>query len=170
MKKLPISLALALILILGMSVPAFAATTADVTVTATPSYVAITVSPTTYDFGVVAESATPSTTTIYFTVTNTSSVVTNNTVAVTTATWSGGVTWTHSDTATPGANTAGMKANKGGTWGTGDVIVQFTTPQILAASQAATTNWTFGLKLWAPTSFTDGVQKSIITRITATAV
>ena len=167
-KRLLVSLALALVLVLSFSVPALANPNADVTVTATPTYVSITVSPTTYDFGVVTDSATPSTTTTYFTITNSSSVATNNTIAVTTATWSGGVAWTHSDTATAGADTAGMKANKGGTWGTGDVIVKYASPEILAASQTANTDWSFGLKLLAPTSFSDGVQKSIIVRITAT--
>jgi len=128
---------------------------------------AITVSPTTYNFGVVTESSTPSTTTSYFTITNTSTMITNNTVSVTTTAWSGGVTWTHSDTATPGANTAGLKANKNGTWGTGDVVVKYTSPNVLAASQPANTNWNFGLKLWTPTSFTDGVQKQIVVRVTA---
>ena len=167
-RRLLLSLVLALMLVLSFSVPALAGPDADVTVTVTPTYLSISVSPTTYGFGVVATSATPSTTTTYFTITNSSSVATNNTIAVTTATWSGGVTWTHSDTATAGADTAGMKANKGGTWGTGDVIVQYTTPQTLAASQAANTNWNFGLELLAPTSFSDGVQKSIIVRVTAT--
>ena len=167
-RKLLVSLALALMLVLSFSMPVFAQSTTDVTVTATPSYLSITVSPTTYDFGVIATSATPSTTTTYFTITNSSSVATDNTIAVTTATWSGGVTWTHSDTATAGADTAGMKANKGGTWGTGDVIVKYASPEILAASQTANTDWSFGLQLLAPTSFSDGVQKSIIVRVTAT--
>jgi len=169
MRRILVGLLLALALTLMPALPVLAETTADVTVTATPTYIAITVAPTSYDFEVVAESATPSTTTSHFTITNSSSVSTNNTVSVTTATWSGGVTWTHSDTATPDADTAGLKANKGGTWGEGDVIVQYTTPQVLAADQAATTNWNFGLKLFAPTSFSDGVEKSIIVRISAAA-
>jgi len=146
----------------------FAATTADVTVTATPAFISISVDITDHDFGTVVESATPSTTTSYFTITNSCTVLTDNTVGVTTATWSGGVTWTHSDTCTPAADTAGLKANKGGTWDTGDVIVKFTSPNILADDQAITTNWSFGLKLYAPTSFSDGVEKEIIVRITAT--
>ena len=130
---------------------------------------AITVDPSSYNFGVVQASSTPSTVTNYFTIDNTSTMITNNTVSVTTATWSGGVTWTHSDTATAGVNTAGLLANKNGTWGVSDVIVKYDTPNTLAASQAASTDWYFGLKLITPTSFTDGVQKQIITRITASA-
>lgn len=146
-----------------------AATTADVSVTATPAFVSISVSPDNYGYGVVSASATPSTTTSYFTITNSSTVVTDNTIAVTTATWAGGVTWTHSDTATPGSDTVGLSSNKGGTWGVGDVIVKYNSPNILADDQAATTNWSFGLKLYAPTAFTDGVQKSVTVRVSASA-
>jgi hypothetical protein len=154
-------------LVVGLAAPAMALTTADVTVTATPSYISISVLPTTNDFGVVAASSTPSTTTTYFTIDNNSSVVTDQTIAVTTTTWSGGVTWTHSDTCTPGADTAGLMANKGGTWGTGDIIVKNASPNPIAENQPATTDYSFGLKLYAPTSFSDGVQKQIIVRVTA---
>jgi len=150
---------------------AFALTTADVTVTATPSYVSITLipGPTTWPIGVVTEGSTPSTTTSYFTIDNASTVQTDQTISVTTATWSGGVTWTHSDTCTPGTDTAGLKANKGGTWGTSDIIVKNASPNFIAENQAATTDYSFGLKLWAPTLFGDGVEKQIIVRITAVA-
>ena len=148
-----------------------AATTADIVVTATPQYIAVemAVGNDTYDFGLVAESATPSTAEDYFNVVNSSTVVTDNTISVTTSTWSGGVTWTHSDTATPGEDTAGLLANQDGTWGVGDVIVKNSDPNILADDQAATTNWAFGLKLYAPTAFTDGVEKEITVRVTAAA-
>ena len=169
MKKLLVSLVLALVLMLGTALPAIAATTADITVTTTPAYVAIAIDIGIKDFGVVAESATPSTTTSYFTIDNTSSVQTDQTIAVTTTTWSGGVTWSHAEDAVPGTNTAGLKANKGGTWGVGDVIVKNGTPNFIAENQAATTDYSFGLKLLAPTAFTDGVEKQIIVRVTAVA-
>lgn len=168
MRKTLLAILLALALVVIPVGSALAATSADVTVTATPGIISITVDNPTYDFGAILENTTPSTTTNYFTIDNTSTVITDNTIGVTTATWSGGVTWTHSDTCTPAANTAGLKANKEGTWDTGDVIVKFTSPDILADDQAADTDWSFGLKLYAPTSFTDYVQKSIIVRITAT--
>lgn len=169
MKKLIVSLVLSLVLVIGLVSPALAATTADVTVTATPSYVAITSSQTSYNFGVVAASSTPSTATTWALITNTSTVQTDQTISVLAATWSGGVTWTHSDTNAPGADTAGMLSNKGGTWGTGDVIIKYTTPNDIATNQAALTNYSFGLKLTAPTSFTDGVEKSITVRVSAAA-
>ena len=166
---LAVILALALVLVPSSGV--FAATTADITVTATPQYIAIAMAAgnDTYDFGVVATSATPSTAEDYFNVVNSSTVVTDNTISVTTATWSGGVTWTHSDTNTPGEDTAGLLANQDGTWGVSDVIVKNSDPNILADDQAATTDWAFGLKLAAPTAFTDGVEKEIVVRVTAAA-
>ena len=168
MKRLIVALVLGLVLIL-FPVVALATTTADVTVTSTPSYIGIAVSPTTYDFGVVVESATPYSTTSYFTITNTSSIATNQSIGVTGSTWTGGTVWTHSDTATAGADIVGLKSNKGGTWGTGDVIVKYASPNNIAAAQAANTNYSFGLKQYVPTSFSDGVQKSNTVRITAVA-
>ena len=138
-----------------------------VEVTYTPGTPEITVSPTSYDFGVIAESITSNTTTSYFTIDNTSTMQTDQTISVTASSWSGGAGWTHSDTATPGADTAGMKANKGGTWGTGDVIVKNAAPNFIAENQAAVTDYSFGLSLITPTSFTDGIQKSNTVRITA---
>ena len=167
MKKYLASFLLVVVMVLGMAVPTLAATTDDITVTATPAYVAISANQSSYDFGVVAASATPSTAEDWCTIDNTSTVQTDQTISVTTNSWAGGVTWTHSDTATAGADTAGLKSNKGGTWGVGDVIVKFDTPNYIAENQAATTDYAFGLQLIAPSSFTDGVEKTITVRISA---
>lgn len=169
MKRLGV-LILVIMTLLVAPLSAAALTTADVTVTATPSFIAITVDPTSYDFGPVVVSDTPSTITSYFTITNTSSVQTDQDIRVTGATWAGGVTWAHDDTAAPGADTVGLKANKGGAWGVGDVIVKANAAfNYIAENQAATTNYSFGLKMWTPTSFGDGVQKSNTVRVTAAA-
>lgn len=169
MKRLLLSLVLSLMLATGFVTSALAATDADVTVTATPAYVAISSDQSSYDFGVVAASSTPSTTTIWATITNPSTVQTDQTISVTTSSWSGGVTWTHSDTNTPGADTAGMLTNRGGTWGVGDIIVKNAAPNFIYENAPASTGYSFGLLLTAPTSFTDGVQKSITVRVTAVA-
>src|SRR3990167_2088977 len=166
MKKLVLVLILTIALLLP-SISVEAATTADVTVTATPQFVAIADNVTSYDFGSVAGSGVYQTNEDYIEIDNTSSVQTDQTIAVTTATWSGGVTWTHSDTATIGADTAGLKANKGGTWGVGDVIIKFTAPNDIATNQAANTDYTYGIQLLAPSSFGDGVEKTITVRVTA---
>ena len=162
-------IALAMLL---MPSAAFALTTADVTVYATPSYISISVLPTTKDFGGVAPSDNATTITTFFTITNASTVVTDQTIGVTTAdNWTGGIGWIHSETAVPGVDTVGLYANKGGTWGAGDIIVKRTndTPNLLADNQTAITNYGFGLNLLAPTSFSDGVQKQVTVRITAAA-
>lgn len=169
MKKLFLSLVLGLLLVLVVASPALALTTADVDVTATPAYVTISCNQTVYNFAVVAASSTPSTTTAWATITNGSTVQTDQTIGVTTATWAGGVTWTHSDTNTPGENTAGMVTNRGGTWGVSDVIIKYDTPNYIYENCPASTGYSFGLKLYAPTSFTDGVEKSITVRVSAAA-
>ena len=169
MRRTLIAILMALALAVVPAAGVFAATTADVTVTATPAFISISVDFTDYDFGVVAESSTPSSTTSYFTITNTSTVQTDQTIGVTTTTWSGGIPWDHAEDAVPGPDLAGLKANRGGTWGTGDIIVKNASPNYIYENCPASTGYSFGLKLWAPTSFSDGVQKQIVVRITAVA-
>jgi len=169
MKKL-LALVFVAVLMIATTVPAVADTT-DLTVTATPTHLSIDVAPTPYDFLTVAASATPSTAEDHFTVTNGSTVAIDVTIYVT-GDWTGGVGWTHSDTATAGADTAGLTANQDGTWGTGDVIVKKTEGaghNEIVTAQAASTDFDFGLKLYAPTSFSDGVEKSVVVRLSATA-
>ena len=167
MKRILVGFLVGVLAVLLIALPVMAGTTGDIVVSATPQPVSISLSPTTYDFGSCEPSSTPSSVTNYFTVDNNSGIVTNNTVSVTSSSWAGGVGWAHSDTATAGADTAGIKANKGGTWGAGDVIVKYASPNALASSQAANSDWSFGLKLWSPTSMSDTAQKSITVRITA---
>ena len=169
MKKLLISLLVALTLVLLPATGVFAATTADVAVTATPAFIAITDNVTSYDFGVVAASSTTQSNEDWVGITNTSTVQTDITIAVTSATWAGGVTWTHSDTATAGVDTAGLKSNRGGTWGVSDVIVKFNAPNYIYENCPAATSFTYGIQLKAPTSFGDGVEKSNTVRISAAA-
>jgi hypothetical protein len=135
----------------------------------TSDYIGAGISPTSYNFTIVATTSTPYTTTSYFTLTNNSSVQTDQTISVTTSTWSGGIGWTHSDNCTADADTAGLKANVGGTWGIGDIIVKYSSPDYIYDNCPAYTNYNFGLKLWAPTSISDGIEKSIIVRITIVA-
>jgi hypothetical protein len=142
-----------------------AATTADVTVNATPQYVSISVAPATYAFGSVATSTNYSTSTGYFTITNGSSVQTDQTIAVVNATWLGGVAWTHSDTGTAGADTVALYASKN--TGAFDIIVKNAAPNYIAENQAASTNYQYELRMCTPTSFSDGVIKSNVVRVTA---
>ncbi len=167
-KELRLWLLVSLVL---LSIPSvvMAATTADVTVTATPNFIAIACNQSTYDFGGVAAGVDEQSVEGYFGITNTSSVQTDQTIAVNATTWAGGVTWAHDDTATAGADQAGLKANRGGTWGVDDIIIKQAAPNFIYENCAAATNYAWGIQLIAPTSFTDGVQKSIKVTITAAA-
>ena len=129
----------------------------------------ISVSPVSYDFGNVSESSTYNTTTGYFNITNGSSVQTDQTISVTGGNWTGGINWTHSDTCIPGLDTAGLKANRNGTWGSGDVVVKYSSPEYIYEDCPASTDYSFGLSLHTPTSFSDGQEKTITIRITAVA-
>lgn len=170
MKKQIIAILTVALLILLWASPALADTTADVTVTATPAYIALSDNTSSVDFGVVAASSTTHTAEDHIAVTNTSTVQTDITIEVT-GDWTGGVGWTHSNTATPGEDTAGMEANRDGTWGVGDVIVETTagSPNYIYENCPATTNFNYGIELLAPTSFTDGVQKTNTVRVSAAA-
>lgn len=171
MKRIIVVILLVLSLVVIPVSSAMADTTADLAITATPSYIAIAGNESDYDFGTVAASSTTQTTTTKFGITNTSSIQTDQTISVTTTEWDGGVggNWTHDDTATPGADTAGLKSNRGGTWGVGDVIVKNAAPNYIYENCAASTSYGFGLQLLAPTSFSDGTEKAITVRVSAAA-
>jgi len=169
MKKYIVSIVLALGLLLTLATPAFAATTADVTVTFTPQSIAIADDQASYDFGVVDASTTPYTATDWCTITNTSNIQTDITIAVTGNTWTGGTAYTHDDGGSPGANTVGLLSNRDGTWGVGDVIVKYASPNYIYENCPATTNFSYGLKLYVPTSFTDYVEKTNTVRVSAAA-
>ena len=148
--------------------------TADITITVTPQVIGIAMKAGngTYDFGAQDVNTTPSSGTSELCVDNTSNIVTDVTIKVTSSTWEGGdYDWTHSDTCTPGDQIVGLKANKGGTWGVGDVIVKASaTFNIIADDQAANTDWELGVKMWVPTAFNGsdtGTEKSNTVRLTA---
>ena len=149
-------------LVLVPTVPALAATTADVTVTATGAFVSYTANQTSYAFGIVAASSTTNTTGTWILFTNTSSVSTNISVKMLATTWtSAGSGWTHSDTAA-GVNTEAMKANSSNatTWASSVFVKYAATFNEIGTAIAANSNYTSGLSLLAPTSFTDGVSNN----------
>jgi len=101
----------------------------------------------------------------YFTVTNNSSYAVKITISATDMT--GGDTWFLNDGGTPTATDYALKAGLEG----GDYTITVTSGGVeLVASVAGsggTQSW--GLQLLAPTSFSDGGQKSGIVTLTATA-
>lgn len=155
----------AIVLLLAVTVPAFAATTADVTVTATPSYVSISNAPSSKAYGIVAASEVYNTTQGYFTITNGSSVTTKITIATTGANWTGGIGWVVSATGTAGEDTAGLMASNN--TGAFDIIVKNAAPNYIYENLASGVNPTWELQLKAPTAFNDGAAKSVTVRLTS---
>jgi hypothetical protein len=125
----------------------------------------ISVSPSSYDFGTLGVSTTADTGLTYFTITNTGTCTVDITIRGTDMT-GGGYTWTLSDTATPGDMIYGMKAGLEG--GDYTIIVKKSTPyNTLKSGLAVSGTQKFGLKLYTPTSFSDGNAKSGTITLTA---
>jgi hypothetical protein len=166
-----ITLAIVIVLLLGTAVPAMAATSQNVTVTATPSFISITNSPGTFDFGVISESSTPNTTTGYFGVTNDSTVAID--VNIGCDGWSGTTPWTYgaAGTDTGQLNASATNGGVGGSTGAGnyDVTVPDGSTALLCDALAATTDFDWELELEAPASFTHGDQQTTVVTITAVA-
>ncbi len=122
--------------------------------------------PSSYNFGQVEPNASPSTGLNYFTVTNNSTSAVN--IAISGTDLTGGTTWTLSDTATPGATTAGIKAGLNG--GSYNVIVKKTAPyNTLKSSLGNGASQGWGLQILAPTGYTDSTQKNGSITLTASA-
>lgn len=119
-----------------------------------------------YNFGAMAESAVVGTGLGYFEVTNYSGFDIDLIISGTDMT--GGNGWTLANDAVPGADIVGIKAGLEG--GSYNVIVKKNTPyNTLKASLSPSSSQAFGLQMLAPTSFTDGVQKSGTVTITGVA-
>lgn len=163
MRILSILLAVVMMILIAPSI-ALAATTADVVVTATPTYIALTNTPSTYDFAGVLEGVNKNTSATYFTANNTGTVTSNISITaiLTGGNWSGGKGWIHSNTATAGAEQAGLIASIDA-WTT-NISVSSTATWFKVGLVAATTQ-TWGLTLVTPTVFGDGVQKTMTVRL-----
>jgi len=102
----------------------------------------------------------------HFTITNNSGGAVTITIGGTDMT-GGGYTWTLSDTATPGDMICGLKAGLSG--GDYTIIVKKTTPyNTLVSGLADSGTQDFGLRLYTPTDFDDGYEKSGTITLTAT--
>jgi len=170
MKRLIVVLAVVLTLVLGAVAPALAASTAEVTITAQPSYISITIAgnSTSYDFGTVVINYLANTTTNRLFVANASGINIDVTIGTNATEWSGGLGWHVSETAETGNHTAGLKASHG--TGNFTTVVRNAVPLMLYNTcTVATTSWAFELQLVTPNEYTDGVQKSIKVVLTATA-
>lgn len=99
----------------------------------------------------------------YFTVTNNSGAAADITIEA--DNFTGGVGWVISSSA--GENTAVLKAGQSGDTVEGDMETLTGSPQAFIASLADTASKKWELKLEAPTSFTDGVEKTTTVTLTA---
>ena len=149
-------------LVLSLGVPILAATSDEVTVTATPSYVSISNLPVSFDFATVAESGTPNTTTGWFTVTNDSTV--NITVSIGCDGWSGTTAWTYG---VAGADTGQLKASDND--GVYDVTVPNGSTAELHTTVTSGTNVQWELQLNCPTSFSHGAEQTTTVTVSAAA-
>lgn len=163
-------------LALSWATPAFGATTQDVTVTATPSYIAISNNPASWAAGVITANTDTQTGNNYFTITNTSTVNLDISFYVS-ANWSftsGSNAWTYG---APGANQGQLKVSSanGGTGGSSGVgnydktLAYGAGAAVLVCDNVSTaTSPKWEMQLDAPTSFTHGDGQSA--NVTMTAV
>ena len=156
----------------------FGAATADVTITATPEYLAMTNDSGNWTIGAIAEA-----TTVYFTadtlvpaeplvngdmkgtLTNTGSVTSD--IDIHAHTFTGGVTWTISTDNTPAADEVSIRAGITGMANRAAMIQVITTPTDLKTSLAAAGTIMSCMELLTGT-FTDGVAKSGTITLTIT--
>ncbi len=174
-----LALLLAVTLFIGVAVPVGAATTQDVTITATPTYIAMTNSEASWAIGTVSTS-----TTYYWTadglvpaeplvdgdmkstITNTGSVAED--IDIHDHDFTGGVGWTISTDDSPGENEVSLRAGITGMANRAAMVQVITTDAELVDSLAAS-----GTKMWCleleTGTFTDGVAKSGTVTLTASA-
>lgn len=162
--RILVVISLLAVAIVGTSIPANAATTQDVTVTAKPTYLAISNSPNSFDFLTVAAGVDENTGTDYFTITNTSTVATDIDIRAVTG-FSGTSSWTYGAS----AEDQGKFAASAGTGLYTVDIAAVDTDYELIDNLAATTDDDWELKLIAPSSFTHGYEQTIVIRLTVSA-
>lgn len=171
-KRLLLSLTIAGIMLLSLVVPVAAATTAEITVTATPTFLAIAITQNTWTINgidgdskidldttyysnetgasgdITAPSATVEATECYFTITNTSNVVTDQTANM--VHFTGGDAMQNTDTgyATNAAGSFGASTyTTGAAWTGGAVILKNAGSSAMITSLAATTDQKFGVAI-----------------------
>ena len=126
----------------------------------------VSVSPSSYGWGIVGASETPVTGLTYFTLTNNSSVAIDAVIHGHDMTGSG-VTWTLSDTATPGDGICGYLAGlEGGSYTI--IVKKNTTYNTLKSDLAASGTQKFGLELLSPTANLGSVQVTGTITLTVT--
>lgn len=147
---------------------ALADTTQDVTVSASPTFIAIANTPGTFNFGVVAASCTNVTensTTSHFAVTDTSTVNVTTTIIMQ-ANWTGGTGW---GWGSPGEDSAYLVASNG--TGAYDIAIPDVgySPATIFTTTSIGEDWDWEIGLQGPTSFTFGDEQECTIRLSGSA-
>lgn len=122
--------------------------------------------PNSYAFGLLSENSSYQTGLTYFTVTNNSADPVNITIGGSDMT--NGVTWTLSDTATPEADTYGLRAGLEGDASYTIIVKKNASYNTLVSNLPSLGTQRWGLELISPTIFSDSIQKSGTITLTAT--
>lgn len=169
MKKIFISLFLVMILVMSFTIPVFAATSQDVTVTGTPSFISISNSPSSFDFQTLEANVDEQTSNGYFTINNTSTVAID--INIKCNGWSGTTSWTYGAPAEDQGQLKASSANGGvgGSTGAGnfDIVLLNGSDTLLCDAVGTSTNPTWELQIDVASSFTHGAQQTSIVTITA---
>jgi hypothetical protein len=113
--------------------------------------------PTSWAIGNIATGSTKSSGLDYFTIVNNAN--SDIDVSIIGTDMTNGIPWTLDDTATPGLDTYGMKAGLDGT--AYNIIVKKTAPyNLLVNGMPSGGSQKWGVQLYAPTDFSDGVAKT----------
>lgn len=171
MKRLIISLALALLLTLTPATGVLAATTQDVEVTATPTFICISNSPTSWAAGLIAADTDTDTGNDYFTITNTSTVNIDISFYV-------ADNWTSWTYGAPAADTGQLKVSSGeggtgGSTGSGNfdktLVYGAGNAVLVCDNLTALSDAQWEMELDAPSSFTHGTAQSCNITMSAAA-
>ena len=149
---------------------AFADTSAEVEVTATPgSYVGIANSESVYDFGDITASGTPNTDTGWATITNSSSVLIDITIGC--DGWSGTTAWAYGAACADQAQLKASATEGGSTGSTGagnyDKTILSGSTIMLCDDVAIGNNPAWEMQLDSPSSFTHGYEQTTTVTLTA---
>jgi hypothetical protein len=164
-------LAFAMSTLLVLTLLVTAATSQNVTITATPEYMDIANAPGSFDFLTVAAGVDENTGNDYFTITNGSTVVID--IDIQCNGWSGVSSWTYG---VPGADQGRMQASSGeggvggsGGSGTYDIQILDSVDTLIMDAVGTSTNPQWELQIDVASSFTFGDEQTSTVTLTASA-
>ncbi len=164
MKRIALTLIVALLLTFSV-VATTGAANPTITITVTARVVSISNTPSSWDFELVDSASTYETGLTCFNTTNDGNCEVDISISGSNMTGSG-FTWELSDTATPSDMVYGLKVGLSG--GNYTIIVKLNSPyNYLAENLTVDSSQQWGLKIWTPTDYDDGNDKTGTVTITA---